>query len=80
MRERGHYSNPGLGALLTVGPSQEACKEFCDKYVECDAVIIFIDMLLHKPEVYRHLLFNRQVEKVDSGLRVPDASFAREAD
>lgn len=27
-------------------------------------MIIFIDMLLHKPQVYRHLLFNRRVAKV----------------
>jgi hypothetical protein len=30
-----------------------------DKYIEHDWVLIFIDMLLHKPQVYRHLLFNR---------------------
>ncbi|KAJ8658243.1 hypothetical protein O0I10_005925 [Lichtheimia ornata] len=35
------------------------CNEFADKYIEHDFVIIFIDMLLHKPQVYRHLLFNR---------------------
>ncbi|KAJ1982528.1 sterol homeostasis protein [Dimargaris xerosporica] len=36
-----------------------ACHQFADRYVEHDAVIIFIDMMLHKPQVYRHLLFNR---------------------
>lgn len=30
-----------------------------DKYVEHDFVIIFVDMILHKKPVYRHLLFNR---------------------
>ncbi|KAJ2368360.1 sterol homeostasis protein [Coemansia sp. RSA 2610] len=35
------------------------CKCFADKYVEHDVVIMFIDMLLHKPQVYRHLLVNR---------------------
>ncbi|ORY94474.1 Arv1 protein [Syncephalastrum racemosum] len=39
--------------------SCEACNEFADKYIEHDFVIIFIDMLLHKPQVYRHLLLNR---------------------
>lgn len=29
-----------------------------DKFVEFDNVIIFIEMVLHKPQVYRHLLFN----------------------
>ncbi|KAI8050173.1 Arv1-like family-domain-containing protein [Gilbertella persicaria] len=37
----------------------ERCNQFADKYVEHDFIIIFIDMLLHKPQVYRHLLFNR---------------------
>ncbi|KAI8886913.1 Arv1-like protein, partial [Backusella circina FSU 941] len=37
----------------------DRCNQFADKYIEHDFVIIFIDMLLHKPQVYRHLLFNR---------------------
>ncbi|PYH36189.1 sterol homeostasis protein ARV1 [Aspergillus neoniger CBS 115656] len=32
---------------------------FADKYVEHDFVVIFIDLVLIKPQVYRHLLFNR---------------------
>ncbi|CAG8454838.1 2994_t:CDS:2 [Rhizophagus irregularis] len=47
----------------------EKCKKFADKYVEHDFVIIFIDMLLHKPQVYRHLLFNR-LEYRDHGIDV----------
>lgn len=35
------------------------CAKFADKYIEHDLVVIFIDMVLHKPQVYRHLLFNR---------------------
>ncbi|KAF9134400.1 sterol homeostasis protein [Mortierella sp. 14UC] len=37
----------------------EHCKKLADKYVEHDFVIIFVDMILHKKPVYRHLLFNR---------------------
>ncbi|KAF9168819.1 sterol homeostasis protein [Mortierella sp. AD010] len=37
----------------------EHCKKLADKYVEHDFVIIFVDMMLHKKPVYRHLLFNR---------------------
>eukprot|EP00842_Homolaphlyctis_polyrhiza_P003507 jgi/Hompol1/4157/HPOL_003502-RA len=37
----------------------DACGKFADRYLEYDYVIIFIDMLLHKRPVYRHLLFNR---------------------
>ncbi|KAI9305093.1 Arv1-like family-domain-containing protein [Cunninghamella echinulata] len=39
--------------------SCDNCHQFADKYVEHDFIIIFIDMLLLKPQVYRHLLFNR---------------------
>ncbi|KAL9019701.1 MAG: hypothetical protein Q9185_003039 [Variospora sp. 1 TL-2023] len=35
------------------------CKRFADKYVEHDYVVLFIDLVLVKPQVYRHLLFNR---------------------
>jgi len=35
-----------------------ACQKIADKYVELDKVALFIEMVLHKPQVYRHLLFN----------------------
>ncbi|KAL4211725.1 sterol homeostasis protein [Rhizopus azygosporus] len=41
----------------------EQCNQFADKYIEHDFVVIFIDMLLHKPQVYRHILFNRITEQ-----------------
>ncbi|KNE58118.1 hypothetical protein AMAG_04936 [Allomyces macrogynus ATCC 38327] len=37
-----------------------SCGAFVDSYVECDSVLVAIDMLLHKPQVYRHVLFNRR--------------------
>ena len=46
----------GKGVRLTQCPH---CKKFADKYVEHDFVVLFIDLVLIKPEVYRHLLFNR---------------------
>jgi len=46
----------GKGVRLTQCPS---CKRFADKYVEHDFVVLFIDLVLIKPQVYRHLLFNR---------------------
>ncbi|KAF3138819.1 sterol homeostasis protein [Orbilia oligospora] len=50
------------------------CKHFADKYVEHDFVVLFIDMVLIKPQVYRHLLFNRlQVAEDDK----PDRSIIR---
>ncbi|OAD81075.1 hypothetical protein PHYBLDRAFT_17818 [Phycomyces blakesleeanus NRRL 1555(-)] len=41
----------------------DKCSNFADKYIEHDFIIIFIDMLLHKPQVYRHLLLNRITQK-----------------
>ncbi|KAJ5192207.1 hypothetical protein N7449_008349 [Penicillium cf. viridicatum] len=46
----------GKGVRLTQCPR---CQRFADKYVEYDFVVLFIDLLLIKPQVYRHLLFNR---------------------
>ncbi|TKA44052.1 hypothetical protein B0A54_04818 [Friedmanniomyces endolithicus] len=45
----------GKGVRLTQCPR---CKRFADKYVEHDFVVLFIDLVLIKPQVYRHLLFN----------------------
>ncbi|KAI9342744.1 Arv1 protein [Zopfochytrium polystomum] len=48
------YTNGSI-KLLQCG----ACNDFADKYIENDGVIVFIDMVLHKRPVYRHLLKNR---------------------
>ncbi|KAK4893598.1 hypothetical protein LTR27_008065 [Elasticomyces elasticus] len=45
----------GKGVRLTQCPR---CKRFADKYVEHDFVVLFIDLVLIKQQVYRHLLFN----------------------
>lgn len=34
------------------------CNKFADKYIEYDNVLIFVDILLLKPQAYRHLVFN----------------------
>ncbi|KAI4141905.1 MAG: hypothetical protein LQ340_007504, partial [Diploschistes diacapsis] len=49
-------SSGGGDVRLTQCPR---CKRFADKYVEHDFVVLFIDLVLVKPQVYRHLLFNR---------------------
>ncbi|EXV05622.1 Arv1-like family protein [Metarhizium robertsii] len=41
------------------------CGFFCDKYVEHDFVVIFIDLVLIKPQVYRHLLHNTLMRNGD---------------
>lgn len=35
------------------------CNEYADKYVEYELVIIVLDLILHHPRAYRHVLFNR---------------------
>ncbi|KAH9306866.1 hypothetical protein KI387_011270, partial [Taxus chinensis] len=34
------------------------CKAVADEYIECEMMILLIDLILHKPKAYRHLLFN----------------------
>ena len=41
---------------------QKICGKVVDKYIEYELVIIFLDAVLHKPQAYRHILFN-----IDSG-------------
>ncbi|KAK3390900.1 Arv1-like family-domain-containing protein [Podospora didyma] len=41
------------------------CGRFCDKYVEHDFVVLFIDLVLIKPQVYRHLLHNTLMKDDD---------------
>jgi lipid intermediate transporter len=41
------------------------CKEFCDKYIECEPNLVFIDLILHKVQAYRHMLFNRIIRGRD---------------
>ena len=43
------------------------CLHFCDSYIEHDSVLVFIDMLLHKPAVYRHLIINRYMMTYTEG-------------
>ena len=42
----------------------EFCGELADKYVELDAHIVFIDLVLHRVQAYRHVLYNRQIVRV----------------
>jgi hypothetical protein len=40
-----------------------ACGAIADKYIEFESILLFLDLLLLKPQVYRHLLFNAQNNK-----------------
>ncbi|XP_024319315.1 protein arv1 homolog isoform X5 [Brachypodium distachyon] len=35
------------------------CKAVADPYIECEFMIILLDLILHKTRAYRHLLFNK---------------------
>ncbi|KAG9101052.1 hypothetical protein FS749_010689 [Ceratobasidium sp. UAMH 11750] len=45
------------------------CLAFADPYVEHDPLTLFLDLILLKREVYRHLLFNRSCEPRRLGTR-----------
>ena len=42
---------------------KNSCGLFADKYLENEFVVLFLDMILQKPQVYRHLLLNRNVQE-----------------
>ncbi|KAF5464615.1 hypothetical protein F2P56_014681 [Juglans regia] len=41
----------------------ENCQVVADEYVECETMILLIDLILHKPKAYRHLLYNMLKEE-----------------
>lgn len=53
---------------LTICPE---CRNVADKYIEYDRVLLFIDILLLKPQAYRHLAFNLSEEQLLSQLEGP---------
>ncbi|GAV90897.1 Arv1 domain-containing protein [Cephalotus follicularis] len=49
----------------------ENCKSVADEYIECEFMILLIDLILHKPKAYRHLLYNvlhQDTLNVEEGL------------
>ncbi|KAK3943867.1 Arv1-like family-domain-containing protein [Diplogelasinospora grovesii] len=61
-REGAGDKSGGHNIRLTVCKN---CGRFCDKYVEHDFVVLFIDLVLIKPQVYRHLLHNTLMKDQD---------------
>jgi hypothetical protein len=61
-REGAGDKSTGHNIRLTVCKN---CGRFCDKYVEHDFVVLFIDLVLIKPQVYRHLLHNTLMKDDD---------------
>lgn len=47
-----------------------SCNQVADKYIEYEALIVLIDIILHRPAAYRHVLFNRhQFEQAKNSIR-----------
>ncbi|KAI3462403.1 hypothetical protein Pfo_019066 [Paulownia fortunei] len=46
--------SPGNIRLMKCGN----CKAVADEYIECEVMILMIDLILHKPKAYRHLFYN----------------------
>lgn len=48
----------------------DKCKAVADPYIECEFMIILIDLILHKTRAYRHVLFNKlsMGSSVDKGI------------
>ncbi|XP_035690290.1 protein ARV1-like isoform X2 [Branchiostoma floridae] len=40
----------------------DQCEQVVDKYVEFDPVLVLLDALLHKPQAYRHILLNSDIQ------------------
>jgi hypothetical protein len=62
-------SRPTPHSLAPIDVVKDKCKKFADKYIEHDFVVLFIDIILIKPQVYRHLLYNR-LGTADDSLNV----------
>jgi hypothetical protein len=63
---RGHQAS---NIRLTLCPS---CSSFADPFVEHPPLLLFLDLVLLKPGVYRHVLFNRGHEPVQAGRNVDE--------
>jgi hypothetical protein len=46
-------------ASVVLTASQTSCQAFADPYVEHDMLTLWLDLILLKRDVYRHLLYNR---------------------
>eukprot|EP01112_Ceratiomyxa_fruticulosa_P017188 TRINITY_DN5304_c0_g1_i1.p1 TRINITY_DN5304_c0_g1~~TRINITY_DN5304_c0_g1_i1.p1 ORF type:complete len:246 (-),score=16.86 TRINITY_DN5304_c0_g1_i1:125-862(-) len=53
------YKSYGTGAAAIRLTLCQYCNRTADKYVEYDQVLVFLDLFLHRPQAYRHLLFNK---------------------
>lgn len=48
-----------IDVYFFVSQPNPKCRKFADPYVESDDLVLFMDLILLKRGVFRHLLFNR---------------------
>jgi len=54
------HNNNVKGNNDTISLSKcQHCGEVADKYCEDQFVIVFLDLILHKKQAFRHVLYNR---------------------
>ena len=47
---------------------QPICHKVVDKYVEYELILVIIDVILHRPQAFRHVLYNRR--SLTHGIKV----------
>lgn len=47
----------------------EQCGNVSDKYIEYEFILVAIDLILHRKQAFRHLLYNRQEFESSSSIR-----------
>ena len=63
------YEEPIKGNIALVTCPQ--CSNIADRYIENDYTVIFINLVLCKPQVYRHLVFNEpRVRSISDVLKL----------
>lgn len=84
-----HCSTPTESLFISYGPQHlvctrcKACGAFADPYVEHEAIIVVIDLILVKPRAYRHILFNRtdvfsdHYSKINKGKNLKPQEYAK---
>ncbi|KAK9146086.1 hypothetical protein Sjap_005989 [Stephania japonica] len=59
-----HCGSPMKSLFIQYSPGNirlmkcDSCKAIADEYIECEIMILLIDLILHKHKAYRHLLYN----------------------
>ncbi|KAI9213657.1 hypothetical protein DS838_001445 [Geotrichum bryndzae] len=72
------YTSYSLSNIrLTACPQ---CNKFADKYIEYDNVLIFIDLLLLRPQVYRHMVYNTLAASEDPSSKNSDPDITTTSD